>query len=64
VAEKMKQKYGDQLDLEIHLNTSDAARGYVLRGSTTVLVDERFVPLDVATSRVRMDEYLAREMAS
>ncbi len=58
----MKQKYDGKLDVEVHLNTSEAARDYVLRGSTTVLVNEQFVPLDIATSRVRMDEYLARQL--
>jgi len=58
VAQAMKSRFGPALDLEIHLNDSAAALGYTLRGSTTVLVNDRWVPLDVATSQGRMAAYL------
>lgn len=54
----MKEQFGEALDVEIHLNVSEAAKGYVLRGATTVLVDEQWVPLEIATNRGRMAEYL------
>lgn len=54
----MKEQFGEALDVEIHLNGSEAAQGYVLRGATTVLVNEQWVPLEIATSRGRMAEYL------
>lgn len=55
----MKERFDPALDLEVHLNDSAAARGYTLRGSTTVLVNDRWAPLDVATSQGRMAAYLA-----
>lgn len=55
----MKEQLGNKLDLEIHLNDSEAAQGYNLRGSTTVLVKGEWVPLDIATSKARMASYLA-----
>lgn len=56
----MKEQFGEALDVEIHLNVSEAAKGYVLRGATTVLVDEQWVPLEIATSRGRMAEFLGK----
>jgi hypothetical protein len=47
--ETTKEQFGPDLDLEIRLNDSEAAQGHVLRGSTTVLVNGQWVPLDVAT---------------
>lgn len=54
----MKEQFGEALDVEIHINVSGAAQGYVLRGATTVLVDEQWIPLEIATNRGRMAEYL------
>jgi ubiquinone/menaquinone biosynthesis C-methylase UbiE len=50
-----EEQFGTALDLEIHLNNSEAAKGFSLRGSTTVLVNGQWVPLDIATSRSRME---------
>lgn len=55
----MKEQFGDKLDLEIHLNDSEAAKEYNLRGSTTVLARGDWVPLDIATSKAKMASYLA-----
>jgi hypothetical protein len=60
----MKEQFEGTVDVQVHLNESDAAREYVLRGATTVLVNDQWVPLDVATSRARMAAYLADEMES
>lgn len=56
----MKEQFGEALDVEIHLNVSEAAKGYILRGATTVLVDEQWLPLEIATNRGRMAEYLEK----
>lgn len=58
----MKEQFKGAVDVQVHLNDSEATRGYVLRGATTVLVNNQWVPLDVATSRARMAEYLTDEI--
>jgi hypothetical protein len=62
VAQAMKEQFKDAIDVQIHLNDSEAAQGYELRGSTTVLVNEQRVPLDVALSKSNMADYLAELM--
>jgi len=63
VANKMKDHFGETIDLEIHLIDSPEAVNYVLRGATTVFLDNEWVPLDIATSRGRMQEYLEQALA-
>jgi hypothetical protein len=58
----MKEQFNGAVDVQVHLNDAEAARGYVLRGSTTVLVNDQWVPLGVATSRARMVAYLTDEI--
>jgi len=63
VATKMKAHFGESLDVAIHLIDSPAAADYVLRGATTVYLNDVWVPLDIATSAGRMQEYLEQELA-
>ena len=58
----MREQFEGAVDVQVHLNDSDAAQGYVLRGATTVLVNDQWVPLDIATSRARMAAYLTDEI--
>ena len=51
------------MDLAIHLVDSEEAAKYEFRGSTTVFVNDEWVPLDVATNADRMEAYLANMMA-
>lgn len=37
---------------------------YVLRASTTVFLNDAWVPLDIATSAGRMQEYIEQALAS
>lgn len=62
VATKMKGRFGEMLDVAIHLVDSEEAARYELRGSTTVFVNDEWVPLDVATSADKMEAYLANLM--
>lgn len=62
VATKMKDRFGEMLDVAIHLVDSEEAARYELRGSTTVFVNDEWVPLDVATSVDKMEAYLANLM--
>jgi len=59
----MKGRFGEMVDVAIHLVDSEEAARYELRGSTTVFVNDEWVPLDVATSVDKMEAYLANMMA-
>lgn len=63
VATKMKTNFGDAIDLHIHLIDAPEASNYVLRGATTVFLNDEWVPLDIATSTGRMQEYLEQALA-
>ena len=58
----MKGRFGEMVDVAIHLVDSEEAARYELRGSTTVFVNNEWVPLDVATSADKMEAYLANLM--
>ena len=58
----MKGRFGEMVDVAIHLVDSEEAARYELRGSTTVFVNDEWVPLDVATSVDKMEAYLANLM--
>ena len=45
--------------MAIHLVDSEEAAEYELRGSTTVFINDEWVPLDVATNADKMEAYLA-----
>jgi len=62
VAKKMKEKFGDGIDLSIHTNDSEEAKNYDLKASTTVFVDGNFVPLDIALSEKKMEEFLGKKI--
>jgi len=62
VATKMKTRFGEMIDVAIHLVDSEEAARYELRGSTTVFVNEEWVPLDVATSADRMEAFLGKSL--
>ena len=54
----MKDRFGDKIDLNIHLNHSVEAMKYRIRSATTVLVDGEWVPLDIALSEEKMYAFL------
>lgn len=62
VARTMKNKFADKIDLEIHTTDSEAAKGYVFKGSTTVFLDNKEVPLQAATNAAAMDDYLQKHL--
>ena len=59
----MKDRFRDQIDLQIHLADSQEAEQYELRGSTTVFLDNEWVPLDVAMSEEKMAHHLVTKGA-
>lgn len=58
IANKMKQKFGDQIDLNIFQNDSEEAKGYTLLSSTNVFVNDQLVPLDTALDQKKMTGFL------
>jgi hypothetical protein len=63
VAKKMRDQFGPALDVQMHLVESEAAKHYQLRGSTTVFVNDEWVPLETALSEDQMAAYLRGRMA-
>jgi len=63
VAEAMKKKFGEDLDLNIYTNDSKEAGSYDLKASTTVFVDKEWIPLDVVTSNERTEEFLNKHIS-
>lgn len=64
VANKMKAHFGEAIDLHIHLIDAPETANYVLRGATTVFLNNEWVPLDIATSAGRMQEYIEQALAN
>ncbi len=64
VANKMKTHFGEAINVAIHLIDSPEAANYVLRAATTVFLNDAWVPLDIATSTGRMQEYLEQALAN
>lgn len=58
VADAMKEKFKDQLNLQIYAADSKEASGYNLKSSTAVYVNQELVSLDVFTSKEKMENYL------
>ncbi len=58
VAKAMQEHFGGQLDLHIYTTSSPEAASFVIKGSTNLFVKREWVPLDVATSKEKMTEYL------
>ena len=62
VARKMKDHFGETIDVAIHLIDSQEAANYELRGSTTVYLNDQWVPLDIAMSAKNMQTYIEQAM--
>lgn len=62
VAEDMKKKYGDRLELKIYTTDSKEAEPYNFRSSTNVLFDKEYVPVDIATDKNKMVAFLSSKL--
>ena len=58
----MKEKFPDQIDLEIHRTDSDAAKGFLFKASTMVLLDGEQVNLQTATDPAAMKKFLQEQL--
>ena len=59
----MQNTFGNTLNVQIHTIDSDAAKGYTFKSSTNVLLDNEWLPLDVATDTAKMEQFLTQKMA-
>ena len=62
VANEMKAKYADRLDLRIYTIDSKEAEPYHFRSSTNVIFEKEYVPVDIATDRSKMDAFLLSKL--
>jgi len=62
VAREMKKKFGDNLDLSVHLNDSKEAESVELTASSTVFIDDEWINLEVAKSRDKMQVLLSERI--
>ena len=62
VAEKMKEKYGDRLEIQIYTTDSLEAEAYDFKSSTNVLFEKELAPVDIATDRNKMDAFLSSKL--
>jgi hypothetical protein len=62
VANAMKEKYGDKLELRIYTTDSKEALPYNFRSSTNVLFEKEYIPVDIATDTTKMDAFLSSKL--
>jgi len=62
VAQEMREKYAERLELKIYTTDSKEAEGYNFRSSTNILFEKELVPLDIATDRDKMDFFLSSKI--
>lgn len=62
VAEAMKEKYGDALDVEIFTTSSPEAMLYKFRSSTNMLFNGELMAADIAVDKAKMEEFLSKNL--
>jgi hypothetical protein len=62
VADEMKEKYGDRLELKIYTTDSLEAMPYKFRSATNVLFEKKLVPIDIATDKNKMNAFLSSKL--
>ena len=62
VAEAMKKKYGEKLELRIYTTDSEEAKPFDFKSSTNVLFQRQPVPIDIATDSQKMDVFLSGKL--
>ncbi|MEM5786198.1 MAG: HSGNP motif-containing (seleno)protein [Syntrophobacteraceae bacterium] len=62
VAEEMKEKYGDSLQLKVYTTDSKEAEPYRFKSSTNVVFESELVPLEIAINRDRMDAFVSSKL--
>ncbi len=62
VAEAMKKKFSEKLELLIYTMDSKEAEPYHFRSATNVLLDKELIPIDIATNKDKMDAFLSSRL--
>jgi len=62
VAEEMKKKYGDKLELKTYTTDSEEAKPYNFKSSTNVLFQKELVPIEIATDSKKMAAFLSQKL--
>jgi hypothetical protein len=62
VAKAMKEKYGEKLELNIYTTDSEEAKKYSFKSSTNVIYENELVPIDIATDKDKMDNFLTQKL--
>ena len=62
VAEEMKKKYGDRLELKTYTTDSEEATPYNFKSSTNVFFQKELVPIEIAADSSKMDDFLSRKL--
>jgi hypothetical protein len=62
IAEEMKKKYGNKLEVKINTTDSAEAMFYNFKSSTNVIFQKEFVPIEIATDSKKMDAFLAQRL--
>lgn len=63
VAEDMKKLFGEKLNMNFYTTDSEQAAKYNFKSSTNVLLNEEPVPLEVATDKSRMKDFLSKKLS-
>ena len=62
VAEEMKKKYGNKLELRINTTDSADVMLYNFKSSTNVIFQKELVPIEIATDSKKMDVFLSQKL--
>lgn len=62
IAKDMKQLFGEQLEVNIYTTDSEEAQKYTFKSATNVLFDQELLPLDVATEKDKMKDFLTEKL--
>lgn len=62
VAEEMKKKYGNKLEVKINTTDSAEAMLYNFKSSTNVIFQKELVPIEIATDSKKMEVFLSQKI--
>jgi hypothetical protein len=62
IAEEMKKKYGNKLEVKINTTDSAEAMLYNFKSSTNVIFQKEFVPIEIATDSKKMEVFLSQKI--
>jgi len=62
VAQEMKKKYGNKLELKIHTTDSPEAMHHNFKSSTNFIFQKEFIPIEIATDSKKMDVFLSQKL--